>query len=330
MRVKFLPALAIGLVLLGGSIWVDTVLLRSIERQRDAAARFVPVEATVTRSELRTGRSSASGGDDPKPVVRYRYAYGGEAFGGARITFNSLRSWTSTGARRFVEEYPVGLVFEVYVDPDEPSVSVIRPDLAAVQPFLVLPLVPLHALGLLLTLTGGLAVFLPAYADPWRRAVVVDTPDLTVVRTPAMPLWAAWLVGLTGASVVTCGAVGVFRGLRTSADDVRLSLVLAVVAATAFAVWRFLVRGRPDRFVDIDRRRRTVTHPRGGPSVAIDSIADVVVADEGEDRPEATRRRRVVAVLRGDGGEFELADLIATGSGADDLADVLRVAIVGR
>ncbi len=121
---------------------------RNIYRAWDAWRRYVPVEAVVLLSEVRSGHGS-EGGTVHGYGIRYRYRVDGVERESGRYVFGEGMS--SGGYRRaaaLVRQHPAGSRMTVYVDPRNPAEAVVdrRPDpamfflLLFLQPFLMVGL----------------------------------------------------------------------------------------------------------------------------------------------------------------------------------------------
>ena len=103
---------------------------------------YVPVGGVVVKSMVKTSHGEST---TYAPYVGYAYSYEGRTFGGDRYSFDSSSSSDYTYAKRVVEQYPKGRKITVFVDPADPSQSVVLREapgpmyalLLFLQPFLV-------------------------------------------------------------------------------------------------------------------------------------------------------------------------------------------------
>ena len=111
-----------------------------IPLQKTAAAKsWNTVQATVVSSKVKSHR-----GDDSttySPYIAYRYKVGGEEFVSDQYTFMGGSSSGRGGKEEIVRQYPKGHTFNVYVNPDDPSESVINRDASKTLLFGLIPLI---------------------------------------------------------------------------------------------------------------------------------------------------------------------------------------------
>src|SRR5208282_3296468 len=82
----------------------DGFTLHNLFKQA-AAANYLRVAGTVTRSEVKSHQGS-KGGISYEPVINYRYEVGGQSFIGKRMRYNSISSSSRAAADGVVDEHP--------------------------------------------------------------------------------------------------------------------------------------------------------------------------------------------------------------------------------
>ncbi len=105
---------------------------------------YVPVGGVVLSSRIKTSHGDST---TYAPLVRYSYQYEGRTFAGERHSFDSSSSSDHRYARRVVEQYPQGRKITVFVDPADPSQSVLLREVPAQTHFLLLFLQPFVTVG---------------------------------------------------------------------------------------------------------------------------------------------------------------------------------------
>lgn len=115
----------------GVCLLIFAALLFSLVRHRgrmEAAQGWTRTEGVITASKVDQPPEHFSDDlNDAKPIVRYRYRVGGQDFDGDRIAIGGQALTTRVLAGRLAGRYPVGAHVDVYVDPGNPSESVLEP-----------------------------------------------------------------------------------------------------------------------------------------------------------------------------------------------------------
>ena len=106
-------------------------------RQARETKKWISVSATVEASKVKS--SIEDGNDVYKPYIAYRYELDGEEYIGDRYSIMEASSSGKSAKEKIVREYPVGHVFSVFVNPTNPSESVINRDSRASFVFCVFP-----------------------------------------------------------------------------------------------------------------------------------------------------------------------------------------------
>ncbi|MBN9419925.1 hypothetical protein ABS71_17155 [bacterium SCN 62-11] len=133
-----------GLLWLLGVGAFDWMAFSGIYRQARAGS-YQSARATVLESRVIEKR-----GDDStsyQPYLRYRFEAGGSSYTGERYRYGLPESNRKL-ARAIVQAHPVGSTMEVYYAPENPSESVVDPQLSGRDGFVVLFLMPFNAIGL--------------------------------------------------------------------------------------------------------------------------------------------------------------------------------------
>lgn len=95
-------------------------------QQRDATRGYVPVAAKIRSSEVIEDRVATKQGEllRYRPVIRYTYSVGQGIYSGNRLSVVA-DSYSRTEAEALVSRYPTGTDTIVFVNPSEPSQSVL-------------------------------------------------------------------------------------------------------------------------------------------------------------------------------------------------------------
>jgi len=233
---------------------------RTILRHLDAQSRFVPVEATVERTQVVTSRRSTR-------QVRVTFTY--EA-GGSRRT--SVGPTFDTSGSGFVEhdpsQFPAGLKTPAWVDPQRPDVAVLDRRIPQDTWWSVIVLQPFIAIsvGILVTMFRAPSesrlereFLLKSAAYPWHVpewGVLQERGSaLTIHRSPRVVRAASIAWGLStflaafGSGMVAAGFELDYRIL------VAPTLALCLLISAGAALWS---RRRGGQTVTIDREARTV------------------------------------------------------------------------
>ncbi len=108
-------------------------------QKTNAAKTWNSVSATVVSSKVKSHTSDDS--TTYSPYIAYRYEVGGEEYLGDQYTFMGGSSSGRGGKEEIVRQYPKGHTFNVYVNPDDPSESVINREASKNLLFGLIPLV---------------------------------------------------------------------------------------------------------------------------------------------------------------------------------------------
>ncbi|MCD8496640.1 MAG: DUF3592 domain-containing protein [Alphaproteobacteria bacterium] len=110
-------------------------------KQVYASEHFVPVQATVLESEVKTRRSHNSNKTSWHPAIRYRYEVDGKGYKSRRYSYTTLFNNTREFAEKVVAEHPVGATVTAYYDPERPKRAVLDntlPDTTLIMTFFAL------------------------------------------------------------------------------------------------------------------------------------------------------------------------------------------------
>ena len=111
-----------------------------IPLQKTAAAKsWNTVQATVVSSKVKSHTSDDS--TTYSPYIAYRYEVGGEEYLGDQYTFMGGSSSGRGSKAEIVHQYPKGHTFNIYVNPDNPTESVIKRDASKSLLFGLIPLI---------------------------------------------------------------------------------------------------------------------------------------------------------------------------------------------
>jgi hypothetical protein len=218
------PKRATGLaLLLFAAFWCtlvgvfDTLALRGTLNQWQAHRDFVPVDATVLSSDIR--EEDGEDGTAYIPVIRYEYSANNIRHESDRLRYGQPPTSRRT-AKRIVSDHPPGKPIQAFIDPTDPTRSVLFPKLKGSDLTLIVFLVPFNAIGVYL-LSASIASLLGrsaplANSNPWR---------------PASPLTSA-LAALLGIPAVICFIATFIFAFGWSFNP-PLEAPLAVLAASA-------------------------------------------------------------------------------------------------
>jgi len=121
-----------------GLVAIKPILLTPLQKT-NAAKTWDAVTATVVSSKVKSHR-----GDDSttySPYIGYRYEVGGEEFMGDQYTFMGGSSSGRDSKTAIIRQYPKGHEFKVYVNPNDPTESVINREASKSLLFGLIPLV---------------------------------------------------------------------------------------------------------------------------------------------------------------------------------------------
>lgn len=91
------------------------------------AKKWVAISCQVDKSELRTSVSHKAGQNRLYEInIEYHYIYNNKTYHGNRYNFLSFYSSGYSGKEEVIKNYPVGKIFTCYIDPKNPSNSVIN------------------------------------------------------------------------------------------------------------------------------------------------------------------------------------------------------------
>ncbi len=112
--------------------------VKPLQRQ-NAAKRWTPLDAVVTKSKVRS--HSSDDGTTYSVYVAYKYKFKDRDLEGDRYEFTGMSSSGYDSKKRIVAQFPPGKSFKLYVDPENPVESVINRDVGGALYFGLIPLV---------------------------------------------------------------------------------------------------------------------------------------------------------------------------------------------
>ncbi len=121
-----------------GLIALKPILITPLQKT-NAAKSWNAVSATVVSSKVKS--HSDDDGTTYSPYIAYRYEVDGEEYLGDQYTFMGGSSSGRGGKTAIVRQYPKGHTFNVYVDPDDPTESVIKREASKSLLFGLIPLI---------------------------------------------------------------------------------------------------------------------------------------------------------------------------------------------
>jgi hypothetical protein len=313
---------------------------RTILRHLDAQSRFVPVEATVEKTDIVSSRRAGR-------KVRVKFSY--EAGGSRRTAIGPGFEDSDSG---FLEHdaaaYPEGLKTTAWVDPRRPEVAILDRRITQDTWWSVILLQPFIAISL-----GALVAMLRAPSEsrhereflrqpvayPWqvpewgvfeeRGTVLSIYRPPTILRSATIAWGVSTFLGAFGSGMIAAGFDLDYRILVAPI----LGLCLLVSAGIALRSHR-----RGGQTVTIDRTARTVTivDPRGERQIRWAAIRDLREWFTGRSRRTGPYGGRV-AIRRKEGSEEVLMDFTASDDPraiskkvGDHLAEVLETRVVSE
>lgn len=171
------PALllsVLGLSFLGiGGTALYFVLIQPLQRSLEAQ-NWVEAQCTITESFLES--SEGNNGSTYRPAVRYTYEYREQNYSGSRFGFSDMYTSGHDSQKSRLGPYPVGAQVPCYVNPHQPTDSVIERDLdsSTLIPGLVVSIFPL---------IGFLILFFAWRSGPKKSALPSHSPRSTPEST---------------------------------------------------------------------------------------------------------------------------------------------------
>jgi hypothetical protein len=223
---------------MGAVFFVFATLLPA--RKVSEAKAWQETPCTITRSEVesRWERHDGQSKNMYFPRIEYKYSYGGRDYQGSRHSFSETRSSSSSGSYRVANKYPVGSEQVCYVNPDDPSESVLD------RGYPTMVLIGLLGIPMMLFGLGGMVRAL------FRKGVPsVETQGPVELRAQQSPLLRL-AIGLTIFAVF--GVVSVF--LYTEGVMLFAAILGVVTALMALGVLHaFLALFNPRLTVNVSR-----------------------------------------------------------------------------
>ncbi len=121
-----------------GLIALKPILITPLQKTNDAKT-WNAVSATVVSSKVKS--HSDDDGTTYSPYIAYRYEVAGEEYLGDQYTFMGGSSSGRDSKTEIVREYPKGHTFNVYVNPNDPTESVIKRSASKSLLFGLIPLI---------------------------------------------------------------------------------------------------------------------------------------------------------------------------------------------
>ena len=264
---RFVLILFGAVFLLAGLLLIKPVLVNPLLKTR-AAKSWDRTAATVVSSKVKT--HSDSDGNTYSAYIAYRYEVDGREYIGDRYTFTQGSSSGYAGKAEKVRQHPPGRELTIYVNPADPSESVVDPSpswgllfglipliftlvgggilFAAFRSFRAPALDPRQAQMHVVTLKGksrlGKLLFLVLFALIWNGVVVIlFRSDASLIFRIVFPLFGLFVIG---------AALHAALGCFNPRPEVELTPGNLIPGTTAALRWR--ITGRVDRL-----RRLSVT-----------------------------------------------------------------------
>jgi hypothetical protein len=138
----------ISLLIITAGVILELLVMRSIWLAY-ASIRWDRIRGHVVESYVMTSDSTSESGQTHKPVIKYKYTYGGVDYTGDKIAYSfayGAKSW----ADKLVNAYRQGKEINVYVQPNKPKRSVLLTGLRPLPTLMGLVIPPLVTFGALI------------------------------------------------------------------------------------------------------------------------------------------------------------------------------------
>lgn len=236
---------------------------------------FQTVTGTITRSEVKTGRTS-KGGTTYSPVLAYRYEVGSKNFTGTRIRFGGRVSGKSY-ANEMVNSHPVDSHVTVYYNPDDPSVALLEPGLQGGDLLMPIFLTPFNAI--MIAFWAGIGGWLRERIFRPVAGGVKLINDGTAIRV-RLPQFApiAWGVGVAaGLAFISIFVVGIATNMQPSMPVAVGTIVVIYGAAIGvwFWKWQIVCTGVDDLVVDKFNRKLILPETYGRKALITVAVPDI-------------------------------------------------------
>lgn len=123
----FLFVFGLAFAAIGGVVFFFMFVLPMMNVQ--GAKTWIPVDATITHSEVEVHSSSDS--TTYSIDIKYEYEYEGQTYTGDRYHFMTGSSSGRQSKQDVVDDHPVGENVKIYIDPNDPSNSVINREMTS-------------------------------------------------------------------------------------------------------------------------------------------------------------------------------------------------------
>lgn len=271
-----------GLVFVAVGLLFFMVMFVNPRIKAKEAKTWESVSAVVMSSEVKSHRSDDS--TTYSVYIAYQYEFDGQQYLGDRYSFMGGSSSGYPEKAQIVDQYPAGRVFSVFVNPDDPSESVIMRD-AGNKWIGLIPLVFVAAGAVVMVRFGrkgitacdpsqslqatvllkersrvGKFVGMLVFALVWNGAVIF------MFRSAEVPVWFASVFGAIGLLALSL-CIHAFLGIFNPVPVVEMCPG-AIYPGTDVAM-RWRLNGRIDRIAALSIRLRcqhvvTERHRRGG------------------------------------------------------------------
>ncbi|MFP4313684.1 MAG: DUF3592 domain-containing protein [Alphaproteobacteria bacterium] len=132
----FILAVLTFIAAVAGFIVYDT--MEDARKQQNAYERFVPVQAKVLESDIKS--STRNNRTSYRPAIRYRYVVDGQGYKRRSYTYFEGSSRNKSEIEEIVAAFPVGASVTAYIDPDNPKRAILdnsKPDTTMFTIFIV-------------------------------------------------------------------------------------------------------------------------------------------------------------------------------------------------
>jgi hypothetical protein len=267
-------------------LFFDLMIGYQLYQQFDARRTFTSHPAVVTGSFVERVVSNSGGrrsgtSVDYKPDIRYTYTVGGTEYQGDRYSFIDFAHPDRASVEQIVSRYSIGQTIEIWIDPNDPSRSVVDTSNAAFPSTVIIFLLPFNAILLCLALwflRNIKHLSAPEHEHAALPLIVSSTPTRLVLRDQRLAPVSVFLIALAISSFAcTFPLLFLAGGFMAPWSYVLAALAICTLVAVFFTTRAVLRRIEPARRIIIDHDTRTLARADGSETYALDSIKNVAI-----------------------------------------------------
>ena len=250
--------------------------------QLNARRNYTPVLGTVT--DARVDEQHSDEGTQYKPVIEYDYTHQGTTYSADRYSFYEFSTSSSRFAKDVVAQHPPGTTVQVWIDPNDPTESVLDISDDSFPYTVILFMIPFHCVGI-----GFLVWFLGAVRDrntpelelKARPLIASRSNTRLVLRDQAWNLWTVYLTNLCVSSfILTFVVLLIFGGFMADRRVVLFACLLSCVYAAVIMTRTAVKRTNPARRIIIDFDTQTFSRADGSESHPIAAVTKIDIESE--------------------------------------------------